>query len=396
MANALRVFSWCVYDLANTAFSALFVSFFFPLYIKDFLGGNEFHIGLAFGLSMFFVAVLVPFLGAVSDHLRRRMPFIIFFTALCCIFTWLVIYADLFTALLFGLLANFCYHASLGVYNALLPALAPKERRGTISGYGVAAGYLGTLVSLIAIWILFNNYGWGTSDGIRATFPLTALLFFIPSLLTFFFAEQSLKKKIGLKKAVHGAFQDLRTTFSDLKHYKPFLLFLLATFMFVNAITAVIIFLYLYGKSEIQLSLQSFMVVYAAFAFASLLGAFIAGKVSDKIGHKKTLLFSGYLWIPVILILLFVQNHAAFLTAGILGGIALGIFWTAQRPLLLILTPPKKAGQFFGFLEFTDKFSGILGPIIFGFFAVESYQVALASLLVFFVLGIFFLSRVKI
>ena len=32
-----EVFAWSVYDLANTAFSALFVTFFFPLYIKQFM-----------------------------------------------------------------------------------------------------------------------------------------------------------------------------------------------------------------------------------------------------------------------------------------------------------------------------------------------------------------------
>src|SRR3989338_8752249 len=134
MGKRLQLWSWCTYDLANTAFSALFVSFFFPLYIKEYLGGNEFHIGLVFGVSMLLVAVCVPIIGAMSDRMNKRMPFIVFFTFFCCLFTWLIMYMSLFWALIFGLLANLFYHASLGVYNALLPEVASPKERGKISG----------------------------------------------------------------------------------------------------------------------------------------------------------------------------------------------------------------------------------------------------------------------
>lgn len=77
------IFAWSIYDFANTAFSALFVTFFFPFYVKEFLGGNEFHVGLVFGASMLLAGILVPIIGAISDQMNRRMPFIIIFTLLC-------------------------------------------------------------------------------------------------------------------------------------------------------------------------------------------------------------------------------------------------------------------------------------------------------------------------
>ena len=58
--NKKVVFAWGMYDLANTIFSALFVTFFFPFYVKEFLGGTEFQIGLVFGLSMLAVGINVP------------------------------------------------------------------------------------------------------------------------------------------------------------------------------------------------------------------------------------------------------------------------------------------------------------------------------------------------
>ena len=62
--NKTKIFAWSMYDLANTAFSALFITFFFPVLIKVYLGGNEFQLGLSMGVSMLLAGILVPFLGA--------------------------------------------------------------------------------------------------------------------------------------------------------------------------------------------------------------------------------------------------------------------------------------------------------------------------------------------
>ena len=166
-----EVFAWSIYDLANTIFSALFVTFFYPFYVKEFLGGSEFQIGLVFGLSMLFVGLLVPVIGAWSDSVGRRMPFIVFFTVICCVFTWLVSYVSLFGALFAGFFANFAYHAALTTYNALLPSIASKREIGRVSGFGVGVGYIGTLISLGIAAIILSRLGWESDVGARAIFP---------------------------------------------------------------------------------------------------------------------------------------------------------------------------------------------------------------------------------
>jgi UMF1 family MFS transporter len=105
--------------------------------------------------------------------------------------------------------------------------------------------------------------------------------------------------------------------------------------------------------------------------------------------------WAGVAWLVVIGVLYFVNSLTMFIIAGILGGAALGTVWTAQRPKLIEMVAHTKVGQFFGFLELTDKFSGVLGPIIFGALArFVSYQAALISVMVFFALGLFFLHKV--
>lgn len=391
-----QVLAWASYDLANTIFSALFVTFFFPFYIKNFLDGNEFQIGLVFGISMLLVGFVVPILGSISDKLKRRMPFIIFFTAVCCIFTFLVAFAGLYAALLFGFVANFCYHAALTMYDALLIRISTSRDIGTASGIGVGLGYIGTIVSLIIAYPVLQAIGWETLAGTKAMILATAVLFFLFSLVIFFVIREKRYAKPHLIKAhVASSLADAKNTLAKLRSQKGLMPFLFSMLFYNDAINAVIIFLFLFGRETLGLSVQEFFFIYAIFALAAALGSFFSGKIADKIGAKRVLVYAGLLWAVVIFLLLKLNSLTGFVVMGSIGGVALGMVGTASRPKLVELVPKKKAGEYFGFFELTNKFSGVLGPIIFGYLVVTySYSVALASLIAFFVTGLLFLYRV--
>ncbi len=385
-----KVFAWGMYDLANTAFSALFVTFFFPKYVTEFLGGNKLQIGLVFGLSMLLVALLVPVIGAWSDRLKRRMPFIVIFTFFCCAATLFVPLVGLKAALVLGMIANFFYHAALTTYNALIPKLGDPEEYGKISGIGVALGYVGTLVSLGVAALVLNSLGWESVAGIKAMFTVTAVFFLGFSLFLFLgLREPRNHFKTPWHEHTHQAVNDVLKTLRRLRKFPGLIPYLLTIFMFVDAVTAVIIFLYLYGRSAIGLETQSFMVVYALFALSAVGGSYVFGRLTDRIGPKRTLTLAGLLWLVVLGVLLFVQSLPTFVFAGLLGGVALGAVWTSARPLLISLSPKKEIGQFFGFSELADKFSGVLGPIVYGYLAhTYSDHAAILSLFGFFILGL--------
>lgn len=387
------MFAWGMYDLANTIFSALFVTFFFPFYVKEFLGGNEFQIGLVFGLSMLAVGIIVPIIGAWSDRISKRMPFIVAFTVVCCICTLLVGRLNLYGALLAGFFANFSYHSSLAVYNALLPAISRKDNIGWVSGFGIAMGYAGTLISLAVAAILLSHLGWESKEGSNAIFVATSVMFLVLSLPTFFMIKESrVKRKVGnISYAVRAVVRTLK----NVRAHKEVAYFLLSMFCFSNAINAAIVFLFLYGREQIGLSVKAFFAVYAIMSVGAVLGSVISGRASDRLSPKRVLTISGFLWVCVIILLMFTVNVSMFLIAGTLGGAALGAVWAAQRPLLVDLVEHAKIGQFFGFLELTNKFSGILGPILFGYLAYfVDYASALLSLIFFFVAGLIILRNV--
>ncbi len=395
--NKKEVFAWGMYDLANTIFSALFVTFFFPFYVKTFLGGNEFQIGLVFGLSMLAVGLIVPVIGAWSDVIGRRMPFMVFFTIVCCLLTWLVGIAPLAWALVAGFLANFSYHAALTTYNALLDKIAKRSEAGKVSGIGTAMGYIGTLVSLAIAALLLVRLGWETAEGARAIFTATAIMFFVFSLFTFLgiYEPRSRRNHRSAWMHVRDSIRNVRYTFKHVKKHKSFLYFLLSMFCYADAINAVIVFLFLFAREQIHLSVQAFFVVYAVQSLGAVVGSYLSGRWVDAYGPKKVLVWSGIAWLAVIGLLYFVTSLKMFVVAGMLGGAALGSVWTAQRPKVLQMVKHKNIGQFFGFLELTNKFSGVLGPIVFGALAkFVSYQAALISVMFFFAAGLFFLRKV--
>src|SRR5512147_3150627 len=75
-----QVASWCLFDFANSSYSAVIAAVVFPVYYANVIVGNEtgqgdLWWGRAISLSMLLVAVSSPFLGGIADHagMRKRM-----------------------------------------------------------------------------------------------------------------------------------------------------------------------------------------------------------------------------------------------------------------------------------------------------------------------------------
>jgi len=80
------IFSWSLYDFANTIFSMNIISLYFPLWVTVDKGGEDILYGFALSFSMLLVAISMPLFGAYSDRVGRRMPLLIGLTILFCFF----------------------------------------------------------------------------------------------------------------------------------------------------------------------------------------------------------------------------------------------------------------------------------------------------------------------
>ncbi len=155
----IAVFSWILYDFANTIYSMNVVSIYFSLWITVNLAKEDLWVSVGNSTSMLLVAVSMPILGTLSDFLRRRLFFLFILTTLSVLGTAAIgLSGYLFDGLLIALVAvisytvaNYAYQGSLVFYNALLPQLTTPEKMGKISGWGVSAGYLGAIFGLLMV-----------------------------------------------------------------------------------------------------------------------------------------------------------------------------------------------------------------------------------------------------
>ncbi len=76
-----KVFSWALYDWANSAFATAVLAGFFPVFFKGFWSGgvsateSTFQLGLANSLASAVIVFLAPVLGAIADvgGVRKRL-----------------------------------------------------------------------------------------------------------------------------------------------------------------------------------------------------------------------------------------------------------------------------------------------------------------------------------
>ena len=84
------IFSWAFYDLGNTIFSVLIVSFYFGLWVvSDEVGGTDSDYGYANAISMALVFLTAPLIGALSDQARRKCHFFSLLLFLCCFYSFI-------------------------------------------------------------------------------------------------------------------------------------------------------------------------------------------------------------------------------------------------------------------------------------------------------------------
>ena len=188
---ALGLFSWCLYDWANSAFPTVITTFVFSAYFTEAIATDKItgtsQWGYAISLSGLSVALLSPLFGAVADHGGRRKPWLFLFTLLCIgasALLWLARpdAAYVIIALTLAALANFAFEMAMVFYNAMLPDLVPRQRIGRLSGWGWGLGYAGGLVCLGLILVLLVQaetpiFGLDKEsfEHIRATGPMVAV-----------------------------------------------------------------------------------------------------------------------------------------------------------------------------------------------------------------------------
>jgi UMF1 family MFS transporter len=364
---------WVLYDLANTIFSMNIVSFFYSLWVVNVRGGSDSHYALANGLSMTVIFLLSPYLGALTDQARRRMPFLITATLICAGFTFFLERGSLRTSLLLFAFANITYQAGLQFYDALLPTVSTPANRGRIGGMGVSLGYMGSLIGLgtgnallagsDSLTLLEQSSRYGT------LFGATAALFLMFSLPCFLFVHERPRsdRNFGLQSLGAAARQTL-ATFSSVHKYPGLARFLIGRVLYTDAVNTLILFMGIYVTAQVGFSTSSAIKVMLTGVICAATGGWAFGPIVDRMGPARALRMVLILWMVVLgwtaAVGFFNLPGWFFWLAPPLAGLALGGTWTADRPLMLQLSPPDRIGEFYGLYGMVGRFAAVLGPFL--------------------------------
>ena len=372
------VWSWILYDLANTIFSMGVVSLYFSLWVRDAVGAERADTvyGIVTAASMGIIFVISPLLGSMTDRAARRMPFLIVSTLVCVVLTATMARGGYWVTMLAFVLANAAYQAGLQFYDALLVDVTTEENRGRISGIGVGIGYLG---SYFAVGIGFLPQ----SADKPFLFTAIAIAFLALSIPCFLFVRErgnpNPRPVFSLSMIKESTRETIKTLRSG-SEYPGLIRFLVGRVFYTDAINTVISIMTLYtvnvavagGLATKEGEGKARLIMLAAISFA-VLGGFMWGHLVDKIGPKKTLDYVLWLWVATFIGaasvgLLGLPWQTLFLVAS-MAGVALGGIWSADRPYMLRLTPPHRIGEFYGLYGMVGRFSAITGPVIWAFVA---------------------------
>ena len=401
--SSVEALAWAFYDFANTIFSFAIVSFAMSLWTIRFLdeGPGTFWFTAAVSGSVLLNAIVSPVLGAMSDRIGRRKPFLAVFTVLCVVGTAVIGLVDIRLGLVAFALANFAYQAALIYYDALLPDVARPIARGRLSGIGVALGYCGTL--LVGVLLLAGISTDADGESTAATFALVAGLFVIFAAPLFLLVREKERNGASFSAAdAARSFGQLATTVAHARASPGLLRFIVARFFYSDPINTAIAVMSSFAVFAIGFTEGQALQVLLVLTVLAVIASFGWGFLADRWGPRRTLFAVLATWAVGLIILTLFLSTIPFLFAGALLGAGLGGVGVVDRLMLLRLSPPERVGEMFGLYGLVGKFSAVVGPIVYGAIVAlllgsldrGAYQVAIGSLFVLLLVGIWILRGV--
>jgi UMF1 family MFS transporter len=351
-----RILSWQFYDFADTIYSMNVHTLYFALFITAAFGQSPQSFILVITFANLLVAVSSPVMGALSDLSRQRLPFLRFFAIGTALSTALIGFSDSYTvAVALYTISYLCYAFAGNFYQALLPGLCTAENVSRVSGNGVALGYAGALFGLSVM--LFLPLGVNFTN----VFPYSALLFLLFALPCLYWVPDFAPAAQPLRMNVQKAYTRVLETIQHARHYPGLFRFLVADFMYENAVNAVIALMAVYTKTVFGFTDDQTIKFFLVTIPAAILFGLIFGRIVDRVGPKPAVIGTLLLWLITFPLVIFAQSVAHIYGVGFLAGIGLSATWISSRTYLIALAPVAKSGEFFGLYALSGKSAGVAG-----------------------------------
>src|SRR5207237_4383313 len=128
----------------------------------------------------------------------------------------------------------------------------------------------------------------------------------------------------------------------------------------------------------------------AGILFSIFIGRRLFAGLTRRLDSKRAVVLGLVIYTIVPVWGFFLHTQAEFFLIGWLVGTVQGGTQALSRSLYSTLSPRAKSGEFFGLYGLSEKFAGILGPLLYGVvgFITHDPRASVLSISVFFLLGI--------
>ncbi len=397
--------AWCFYDWANSAFPTVIVTFVFAAYFTKGVASDEITgtamWGQAMGWSALIVAVLSPFLGAVADRSGRRKPWLFAWTLICVIASaslWIVTPSPAMavTALILVALANVGFEVGMVFYNAMLPDIVPPERIGRASGWGWGLGYVGGLVCLALVLVLFVQteaplFGLDKdmAEHVRIAGPFVAVWMAVFSLPLFFLTPDRTATGVSIPAAARKGLADLVATFKAARRHAVVFRYLIARMIYTDGLNTLFAFGGIYAAGTFGMEFADLIVFGIGMNVTAGAGAAAFAWLDDRWGPLRVIYISLIALTILGTAILVVSDITWFWVIGLSLGVFVGPAQAASRSLMARIAPPSIRTEMFGLYALSGKATAFLGPMLVGALtaAAGSQRVGMSAVLIFFVVG---------
>jgi len=407
------LFSWCLYDWANSGFPTVVTTFVFAAYFTkaiaaDAISGTA-QWGYALSASGLAIALIGPIAGAIADHAGRRKPWVFVFSALCVVTTAFLWFARpepdaIVLTLLLVAVANVGFETAMVFYNAMLPSLVPESRIGRLSGWGWGLGYFGGLTCLVIALVVLvmpetAPFGLdkGSSEHVRATAPLVAIWFAVFSLPFFLWTPDVPATGLGMGAAIRRGLATLVQTIRRVREYGAVARYLLARMIYTDGLNTLFAVGGIYAAVTFGMDEIDVLVFGIAINVTAGSGAMAFAWIDDWIGPKRTIVISVSALTVIGGVLLLIESQTVFWVLALLLGLFFGPAQAASRSMMAHLAPPELRAEMFGLYAFSGKATAFVGPALFAAVtqAADSQRAGMATILVFFVVGLVLLMPLR-
>jgi len=403
MSSRKNIFLWVSYDFANSIVSIAFFLYFSQWIVIE-QGVADIWFNLTFTISAVFLLFTVPITGTLLDKYWRRIAGLryttfgtVIFYGLCGFFA---VSGQSIPALISFTLGLYSYLLSFTFHTPLINDIAPPEKRGRISGYGVAANYLGQISGLIMVLPFatgsINLFGGSPRAETLLPSVIVFLLLALPMLI--FFKEPHKEKQLSsYSKEIRQSLLDTKALFK----ISGVFAFLVAYFFFNDAILTAANNFSIFLEQVWKVPDITKTYILLGILITSAIGGLISGLVADKIGHKKTLVFILFGWIIILPFIAWINNFVLFVIATAVMGLWFGSNWAVSRSLMSHLAPANSHNLTFAYFGLVERASSLIGPMTWGLIATnlvsigpDRYRIAATVLTLFIVLGLVSMRRV--